>query len=217
MTSPDDHALTAEELRTLEAIVAKLSGRGADLPWPLFRFVTEVMATPNVDLLVQDEAKGVLLAWRDDPFGAGWHVPGSIIRHREEVAHRIAACAQDEFGCEVAVADRAVALIQIFDDRGHSLSLCYRATLRGTPGRRVLEADETPEAGDLRWFVAPPARLYPSHLVYRDLLEALGRGDLGEGVALFTQHVGRRDAAQASPEGSIGPDPARGLDGKPGP
>ena len=215
VTETGEPALTGEELRTLEAILARLSGRGADLPWPLFRFMTEVMATPNVDLLVQDEAKGVLLAWRDDPFGTGWHVPGSIIRHREEVAHRIAACARDEFGCDVAVGDGPAALVQIFDDRGHSLSLCYRATLRGTPGRRVLQGDETPEAGDLRWFATPPDRLYPSHLVYRDILAALGRGGLGEGVALFTQHVGLRDAAQDSPGGIIAPDPARTLEGIP--
>ncbi len=203
MTSTDDHRLTDDELRTLERILVKLSGPGADLPWPLFRFITEVTATPNVDLLVQDAEKRVLFAWRDDPFGSGWHIPGSIIRHREEIAHRISACARDEFGCEVDVADGPIALVQIFDDRGHSVSLCYPATLRGTPGARVLAGDETPRAGDLRWFATPPARLYPSHLVYRELLEALGQGRLGAGIGLFTQHVGRRDAAQSSPEGAI--------------
>ncbi len=190
----------------LEGILAKLSGRGADLPWPLFRFMTEVMATVNVDLLVQDEQKGVLLAWRDDPFGAGWHVPGSIIHHREEIAHRISACAREEFGCEVDASERPIALLQIFDDRGHSVSLCHRATLKGSPSKRVLGGHETPKAGDLCWFAAAPAQLYPSHLVYRDVLDALERGRLGEGIRLFTQHVGRRDMAQASPDGLIGSD-----------
>ena len=203
MTSSDDQRLTNEELQTLENILVKLSGPGADLPWPLFRFITEVTATPNVDLLVQDAEKRVLFAWRDDPFGTGWHIPGSIIRHREEIGHRIAACAREEFGCEVEVADRAIALVQIFDNRGHSVSLCYQATLSGTPSQRVLSGDETPEAGDLHWFATPPAQLYPSHLVYRELLQALGQGQLGEGIRLFTQHVGGRDAVQASPEGAI--------------
>lgn len=206
MTTSRDHGLTSEELRMLEGILAKLSGQGADLPFPLFRFMTEITATANVDLLVQDDEEGVLLAWRDDPFGAGWHVPGSIVRHREEIAHRILACADEEFGCEMDVSDRPVALIQIFDDRGHSISLCYPSVLRGPPGKRVIGGDETPEAGDLCWFAVLPAQLYPSHLVYRDLLEELGRGRLGEGVRLFTQHVGRRDAAQDSPGGSISSD-----------
>ena len=124
----------------------------------------------------------------------------------DPITHRILACADEEFGCKMDVADRPVALIQIFDDRGHSISLCYPAALRGLPGKRVISGGETPEAGDLCWFAVPPAQLYPSHLVYRDLLEELGHGRLGEGVRLFTQHVGRRDTAQASPGGAIGSD-----------
>ena len=203
MTASGDQALTSEELQTLGAILTKLSGRGANLPGPLFRFITEVTATANVDLLVRDDEKGLLLAWRDDPFGVGWHVPGSIIRHREEIAHRLSACARDEFGCEVEVVDRPIALIQIFDDRSHSVSICYRAALLGIPSKRVISGDDTPNAGDLCWFASPPAQLYPSHRVYRDVLEALDHGRLGEGIRLFTEHVGRRDAAQASPEGVI--------------
>ena len=206
MTKPDARALSTEELRTLEGLLTKLAGHGADLPWPLFRFINEVTATANVDLLVRDDVKGVLLAWRDDPFGTGWHVPGSIIRHREEIAHRVAACASEEFGCPVIVGDRAIALVQIFDDRGHSVSICYPATLQGHPGRRVVAEGESPEVGDLCWFTRVPAQLYPSHLVYRDILAALDRGELRDGAPLFTQHVGRRDAAQTSPDGVISAD-----------
>lgn len=206
MTGQEDVMLSAEELRTLEGLLAKLHGRGGELPWPLFRFINEVVATANVDLLVQDPVLGFLLAWRDDPFGRGWHVPGSIIRHREEIGHRIEACGRDEFGCEVGVADRVSAVIQIFDDRGHSVSLCYRATLRGALGRRLVKADDQPKPGDLRWFDELPADLYPSHLVYRDVLTVVGHGDLVDGAPLFTQHVGRRDAAQKSPEGAISSD-----------
>ena len=53
MTISRDHGLISEELRMLEGILAKLSGQGADLPFPLFRSVTEITATANVDLLVQ--------------------------------------------------------------------------------------------------------------------------------------------------------------------
>ncbi len=207
MSSPVPPALTDADLRTLESILARLSGPGALLPGPLFRFVTEVMATPNVDLLVRDPAKGTLLAWRDDPFGRGWHVPGSIIRHREEIAHRIAACARDELGCDVTTGDGPVAIVQIFDDRGHSLSLCFAATLAGTPARRILAAGDTPARGDLRWFAAPPPDLYPSHVAYRDLLASPAH----DPIPVLTQHAGHRDAAQTSPDGAIAPDPQHGL------
>lgn len=206
MTAQDDKALSAEEVQTLQGLLARLEGRGAELPWPLFRFITEVVATANVDLLVRDPARGVLLAWRDDSFGQGWHVPGSIIRHREEIGHRIAACARDEFGCEVAVDEGVAAVIQIFDDRGHSVSLCYRATLRGPLGRRLVGAEDRQAPGDLRWFKAAPPDLYPSHRVYREVMAAIGPDERQGGAPLFTQHVGRRDAAQADPEGMIGAD-----------
>ena len=205
MTETGGGALTSEELRTLEAIVSRLGGRGADLPLPLFRFVVELAAIANVDLLVRDDEAGVLLAWREDSLGSGWHVPGGIIRHREEVAHRLSACAREEFGCEVEVADRPIALIEIFDDRGHFVSLVYPTVLRGTPSRRIVGEGDEPQPGDLCWFPSPPESLYPSHLVYRDVLEALARPAPGEGVRLFTHHVGRRGADRTAPEGSIDP------------
>jgi ADP-ribose pyrophosphatase YjhB (NUDIX family) len=184
--------LSADELKALERILAKLSGGGAELPWPLFRFITEVSPTANVDLLVHDTAGRVLLAWRDDPFGTGWHVPGSIIRHREEIAHRIEACAEDEFGCPAEMAPSPVALIQIFDDRGHSVSLVYPATLKGTPARVVAEG-VAPKEGDLRWFASMPEDLYPSHLVYREIVAAFRFGGLRTGIPVLTQHTGHRD------------------------
>ena len=103
------------------------------------------------------------------------------------------------------VAARPVALIQIFDDRGHSVSLVYPAVLRGEPGRLV-DADAVPGEGDLRWFGSMPGELYPSHLVYRDIVDALVSGRLGEGISVFTQHTGERDAAQPGPEGAISAD-----------
>ena len=206
MANESKQQLSDEELRTLEAILAKLSGCGAELPPVLFRFVTEIVATSNVDLLVQDDSQRVLLAWREDAFGAGWHVPGSIIRHREEIGHRVRACAEDEFGCDLSVAERPVALIQIFDDRGHSVSLCYTAELKGTQVPRLGEDGYRPQPGNLRWFHELPATIYPSHLVYRSVIKALRQGRLGAGIEVFTQHVGRRDAEQTSLNGAISDD-----------
>ena len=42
--------------------------------------------------------------------------------------------------------------------------------------------------------------------MYRDVLLSLERGDLGASIPLYTQHIGRRDAAQTSSEGEIGSD-----------
>jgi colanic acid biosynthesis protein WcaH len=38
----------------------------------------------NVDLFISDDQGRVLLTWRDDEiFGAGWHIPGGMIRYKE--------------------------------------------------------------------------------------------------------------------------------------
>jgi len=49
----------------------------------------------HVDLLIKDEVNGVLLTWRDDDYyGAGWHVPGGVIRLRKPFSDRIHAVAR---------------------------------------------------------------------------------------------------------------------------
>ena len=189
--------LTDEELQTLEHILAKLDGGQAHLPYPLFRFLTEIAATTNVDLIVRNQEGQTLLAWREDAAGTGWHVPGSIVRHREEIADRLRACAEDEFATPLLNATGPIALIQIFDDRGHSLSLVYRAALAGPPGKPLITGQDTPRGGDLRWFATPPADLYPSHRIYREVLEQLAAADLAHSIPLFTERTGNRDAAPA--------------------
>ena len=98
-TDPD---LSEADVRDLERILAKVSGDG-DLPLSLLRFVLEIAPTPNVDLVVLDEKRRVLLAWRQDSFGQGWHVPGSLIRHRERIETRLEATARNEFNAKLKV------------------------------------------------------------------------------------------------------------------
>ena len=138
--------LSDEEVITLEGILDKISGSKAELPPALFRFATDIVATSNVDLLVQDDEKRVLLAWREDAFGTGWHVPGSIIRHREEIApesKNLLRKSSDVIWKSPSDGLRC----QIFDDRGHSVSFCYTATLRQMPIKALVNAGNAPQAG----------------------------------------------------------------------
>src|ERR1022692_4518995 len=73
------------------------------LPEDIFLFVSRIVPLVNVDLLIQDDAGRTLLTWRDDRFfGAGWHVPGGIIRYKEAAADRVRACAREELGADVS-------------------------------------------------------------------------------------------------------------------
>ena len=54
------------------------------LPEELFLFVSRLVPMVNVDLFISDDQGRVLLTWRDDEiFGAGWHIPGGMIRYKE--------------------------------------------------------------------------------------------------------------------------------------
>jgi hypothetical protein len=57
---------------------------GVGLPEELFLFVSRLIPMINVDLLISDDQGRIHLTWRDDEiFGAGWHVPGAMIRYKE--------------------------------------------------------------------------------------------------------------------------------------
>src|SRR3954451_13793393 len=58
------------------------------LPEEFFLFLSRYTPIVNVDLLIQEaigeDRRRTLLTWRDDEtYGAGWHVPGGIIRYKE--------------------------------------------------------------------------------------------------------------------------------------
>ena len=79
-----------------------LDPRGG-LPEELFLFISRLVPMINVDLFISDDQGRVLLTWRDDAiFGAGWHIPGGMIRYKETAEDRIHATALEELGAEVA-------------------------------------------------------------------------------------------------------------------
>ena len=72
------------------------------LPEEVFLFVSRIIPMVNVDLLIKDENKRTLLAWRNDEFcGTGWHIPGGIIRYKEKIETRIQKVAEVEIGAIV--------------------------------------------------------------------------------------------------------------------
>jgi len=123
-----------------------------------------------VDLLIQDDAGRTLLTWRDDEFfGAGWHIPGGIIRYKELAVDRIRACALTELGAEVAF-DSAPLLIseniRPHRSRGHFISLLYRCQLL-TPLDDARRASSTrPSAGMWSWHQGCPPDLIEAQAEY---------------------------------------------------
>lgn len=76
----------------IEVLSAAVVDPPIGLPEEVFLFISRLTPMINVDLLIQDERKRTLLTWRDDErLGPGWHVPGGIIRFKEEIQLRVKA------------------------------------------------------------------------------------------------------------------------------
>ena len=142
----------------------------AGLPYELFLFVSTLVPMVNVDLLVRDDAGRLLLTWRDDEiYGAGWHVPGGIIRFKETVEERIQATAQEELGAEVTfdpapIVEQSVAPVRRL--RGHHISLIYRCRLRSGPDEALRFPGGSPSRGQWAWHARCPSDILPVHRRY---------------------------------------------------
>ncbi|MGA8029523.1 MAG: NUDIX domain-containing protein [Bryobacteraceae bacterium] len=146
---------------------------GEDLPEELFLFVSRVTPLVNVDLLIKDEEQRTLLTWRDDDYyGAGWHVPGGIIRYKERAEDRVRKVAETEIGCAVEfdpTPEKVVESIAEQRNRGHFVSLLYRCRLAGEPDP-ARRAGKSPKRGEWAWHSRCPAELIAAQQMYAYLL-----------------------------------------------
>ena len=104
------------------------------LPEPLFYLASRLTPMVNVDLVIQDDDGRTLLTWRHDRFyGPGWHIPGGIVRFKEELSHRIHEVARLELNAQVAHEATPSAIFEIMnpnrDIRGHFISLVFKCRL----------------------------------------------------------------------------------------
>ena len=142
------------------------------LPQEAFYFVSQLSPMVSVELLIKNKNGQTLLTWRDDGFhGPGWHLPGGIIRFKENIEDRIAKVAESELGCGVSFADKPIDVRGIInterDIRGHFITLLYLCELDGLPDSAKQLLSLTPEAGQWAWHDLPPPNLIKVHEVYR--------------------------------------------------
>jgi ADP-ribose pyrophosphatase YjhB (NUDIX family) len=158
----------------ISALESSIGDPRDGLPADVFLFVSRVTPLVNVDLLIRDAQGRTLLTWRDDEFyGAGWHVPGGIIRFKETFADRIRACAREELGAEVSSDSRPLLVIQGISaraTRGHSISFLFRCTLAGGPDEARQAKSDPPSAGQWRWHDGAPSDLLEAHREYAPFL-----------------------------------------------
>ncbi|WP_370875534.1 NUDIX domain-containing protein [Methylobacterium amylolyticum] len=135
------------------------------LPDPVFAFAMEIVPMVNVDLLLRDEAGKILLAWREDALGIGWHIPGGIIRLNEQFSDRIRAVADRELGVDVEHEADPCCILDVDRSykRGHFISLLFRCRAISKFRRPYLFANpNSPRHEDIAWFATPPQEMYPT-------------------------------------------------------
>ncbi len=142
------------------------------LPEPIFLFVSRIAALVNVDLLIKDADGRTLLTWRDDEhYGAGWHIPGGVIRYKETAADRIRAVADTELGATVDFEPAPIFVLETISperNRGHSISLLYRCRLLTAPDESQRAGPNPPRAGAWSWHTSMPTDLLPVHRPYAE-------------------------------------------------
>ena len=146
------------------------------LPEPVFRFISGITPLVNVDLLIQDENRKTLLTWRDDSiYGAGWHVPGGILRFKETFENRIREVARNELGAEVSTDGMPVAINQAIDPsrdiRGHHISLLFKCTLLSGPAEDLQCRCDLPKANEWMWHNKSPKNLLKIQRVYSRFID----------------------------------------------
>ncbi len=141
------------------------------LPEEVFLFISRATPIVNVDLLIKDESGRVLLSWRDDQYaGTGWHIPGGIVRFRENLEKRLLKVAEAEIGAAVEFDPAPIALNQLIHDqrntRGHFISILYKCFLSNKyiPKNRGLSYKDP---GYLMWHDSCPVNLIKMHEIYR--------------------------------------------------
>jgi ADP-ribose pyrophosphatase YjhB (NUDIX family) len=152
-----------EVRRCIETLEAAIGDPRRGLPEDVFRFVSGITPLVNVDLLIQDDRGRLLLTWRDDEhFGAGWHVPGGIIRYKEASADRVRACAREELAADISFDPAPICVTETIlesRDRGHAVSLLFRCRLVTPPDPAREAVTATPSAGQWRWHQGAPPDL----------------------------------------------------------
>ena len=163
------------DIRTrVEALESAIGDPREGLPEDVFLFISRVTPLVNVDLLIKDDRGRTLLTWRDDEFyGAGWHVPGGVIRYKETAGDRIRACAQEELGTGIRWEPTPLVLVESITEqtsRGHFISLLFRCRLEGEPDAGLEARSDPPAAGQWRWHDGAPANLLPAQTRYARFL-----------------------------------------------
>jgi ADP-ribose pyrophosphatase YjhB (NUDIX family) len=159
----------------MRAVLSTVEDARAGLPEPVFLGLSALTPMVNVDLLIKSPDGASLLTWRADRFyGPGWHIPGGIVRFKEQMADRAAKVAELELGATVKVHPQPLMIREIMhpsrDERGHFISFLLACELSSELPPSMAARAELPEPGQWAWFDRAPPNLISQHAAYAPIL-----------------------------------------------
>jgi len=167
----------ADQLSSLlEQVLHQVPDPKVGLPQEVFYFVSQLTPLINVDLLIKNKSGQTLLTWRQDRFyGPAWHIPGGVIRFKENIEDRITKVAETELGCRVRFSPKPINVRNMInrerDVRGHFISLLYLCELEGSPDPARACKTSEPEGGQSAWHKQAPSNLLSVHEPFRVFID----------------------------------------------
>jgi colanic acid biosynthesis protein WcaH len=166
-----------EDLTSLaKQILQQVPDAKTGLPNDIFYLVSQLTPLINVDLLIKNNERQTLLTWRQDRFyGPAWHIPGGIIRFKEDIEERISKVAQNELGCHVSFFPKPINVRNMInrdrDVRGHFISLLYICQIESPPDPSKACVDNKPKNGQWAWHDQAPKNLLSVHEPFRVFID----------------------------------------------
>lgn len=151
------------------------------LPEELFLLVSGLVPLPNVDLLIVNNKKQILLSRRNDGyFEKSWHIPGGCLRYGESLEERVHKTAIVELGTDVSFDTEPISVknvirgydynLEHYRERGHNVAILYRCYFPN--GFEINNKGKSEEDnGYLKWFDKLPNDFMSIQMVYKDLLK----------------------------------------------
>lgn len=155
------------------------------LPNHLFRYISSITPLINVDLIVCDPKKGFLLSWRSDEYyGPGWHIPGGIIRFKENLIDRLNFVAKNELNLDNELKYSLISINQIMnptrDVRGHFISMLFISYIKDISinNKDIKER----ENGYLKWHKIIPDGIIKQHKRYEKILYSIMNNNISNSI-----------------------------------
>lgn len=146
------------------------------LPEELFLAISGLVPIANVDLLITNERKQLLLSRRNDMFfDFSWHIPGGCMRYGESFEQRLQKTALCELGTEVEFLPDPLAVRNVLrgkkfsleypNERGHNVAILFQCRL--PDGFQINNGKKTEmDNGYLKWFDKLPQDFMKIQMVY---------------------------------------------------